>query len=153
MMRQRYGAWHLMGILAAVLLFEAEVARAQVRQPTPTPAPAAMSPTPSPTAPAPAPTQNFAQIDPQLLTLIDPLKVEVQNLRAEIESLRAQVAKLEGELQSLRQVHAQHKHSIPYFGVTSAKTIYPGTPASDDTLVAFTCQPCMKTGLSGPPAQ
>jgi hypothetical protein len=70
-----------------------------------------------------------------------------------VQDLRAEIEKLQAGLESLQQTYAQHQHSIPYFGVTSAKTIYPGTPASDDTLVAISCQPCKKTSLSGPPEE
>ena len=83
--------------------------------------------------------------------MVNPLKGRVEQLEQEVKRLEAALESLRLTVKANQQNYAQHKHQVPGFGVTSAKTIYPGTPASDGTLLAFTCPSCSKTALSGPP--
>jgi TolA-binding protein len=118
--------------LSAILLVTPRRAEAQVqRQPT------------SQVAVPPNPQAVDAMVNP---------------LKGRVEQLEQEVRRLEGALESLRltvnanqKQYAQHSHRIPYFGVTTAKTIYPGTPASDGTLVAIQVPGGLKTTSSGPP--
>ena len=82
---------------------------------------------------------------------IDPLKSEVQALRVEVDRLQAALASLRLTVQANQQEYASHQHSVPYFGLTSAKSICPDTPVLDSTLVAMTAPGVAKSTLSGPP--
>lgn len=83
--------------------------------------------------------------------MVNPLKGRVEQLEKEVQRLEAALESLRLSVKANQAAYAQHKHSVPGFGVTSAKTIYPGTAVTDDTLVAITCSSCSKTALSGPP--
>ena len=83
--------------------------------------------------------------------MVNPLKGRVEQLEKEVQRLEAALETLRLSVKANQAAYAQHKHSVPGFGVTSAKTIYPGTAVTDDTLVAITCSSCSKTALSGPP--
>lgn len=82
---------------------------------------------------------------------VNPLQGRVEKLEQEVKRLEAALESLRLTVKANQQAYAQHKHTVPGFGVTSAKTIYPGTQVTDDTLVAITCSVCSKTALSGPP--
>lgn len=82
---------------------------------------------------------------------VDPLKSEVQALRVDVERLQAALASLRLTVQANHQQYASHQHAVPYFGLTSAKSICPDTPVLDSTLIAMTAPGVTKTTLSGPP--
>lgn len=90
--------------------------------------------------------------NPQVLeAMVNPLQARVQSLEQEVKRLEAALESLRLSMKANQEQFAKHQHRIPNFGVLNAKSIYPGTNVSDDTLVAVTCGPCVKSGLSGPP--
>lgn len=118
--------------LALCLAASPGIARAQVtRQPT------------THVATPPSPQALQAMVNP-LQSRVEKLEQEVKRLEAALESLRLTV-------KANQQAYAQHKHTVPGFGILSAKSIYPQTPVSVDTQLLFTCPSCSKTALSGSP--
>lgn len=83
--------------------------------------------------------------------MVNPLKGRVEQLEKEVKRLEAALESLRLTVKANQQQYAQHSHRVPYFGVTTAKSIYPGTPVSDGTLVAIQVPGGMKSTNSGPP--
>jgi multidrug resistance efflux pump len=83
--------------------------------------------------------------------MVNPLKSRVEHLEQEVKRLQAALESLRLTVKANQQQYAQHSHRVPYFGVVTAKSIYPGTPVSDGTLVAIQVPGGMKTTNSGPP--
>lgn len=113
---------------------------------------------------AASPGRSSAQVTRQPTTHVatppspQTLQAMVNPLQGRVEKLEQKVKRLEAALESLRltvkanqQTYAQHKHTVPGFGILSAKAVYPQTPVSVDTQLLFTCPSCSKTSLSGPP--
>ena len=99
----------------------------------------------------------MAQVDRQPTTYVTS-PPSLQSTEGRVQQLEQEVKRLQAALESLRltvnanqQQYAKHYHDIPYFGVTSAKTIYPGTPVSPGTLVAIQVPGGVKTTGTGPP--
>lgn len=99
------------------------------------------------------PTSQIASPpSPQMIdAMVNPLQARVESLEQDVKRLEAALQSLQLSVKASQEKYAKHQHGIPYFGVLNAKSIYPGTNVSDDTLVAVTCGPCVKSGLSGPP--
>lgn len=99
------------------------------------------------------PTSQIANPpSPQMIeAMVNPLQARVESLEQDVKRLEAALQSLQLSMKASQDKYAKHQHGIPYFGVLNAKSIYPGTNVSDDTLVAVTCGPCVKSGLSGPP--
>ncbi len=83
--------------------------------------------------------------------MANPLQGRVERLEQEVKRLEAALESLRLTVKANQQQYAQHTHRIPYFGVTTAKSIYPGTPVSDGTLVAIQVPGGLKSTNSGPP--
>ena len=83
--------------------------------------------------------------------MVNPLKSRVEQLEQEVKRLEAALGSLRLSMKANQEQFPKHRHPIPSFGVLNAKSIYTCTKVSDDTLVAITCGPCVKSGLSGPP--
>jgi hypothetical protein len=91
-----------------------------------------------------------AQLDPNAVrAVIDPLKIEVEALRVEVNRLHAALESLRLTVTANHAEYAKHRHGVAYYGVVTAKTIYPHAPA--DILLAFTAPGVKKSGLTEPP--
>ncbi|HKY61634.1 MAG TPA: hypothetical protein VJP59_11550 [Gemmatimonadota bacterium] len=99
------------------------------------------------------PTNHVANPpSPQAIqAMANPLQGRVEKLEQEVKRLEAALESLRLTVKANQQQYAKHSHRIPYFGVLSAKSIYPGTPVSDGTLVAIQVPGGLKSTNSGPP--
>ena len=91
---------------------------------------------------------------------VDPVNPQptINPLEAEVASLRAEVRRLQGALGSLRLTvnanhgtYLKHRHGVASYGIVTAKSICPDTPAIDGTMLAFTTSGGPTKGKSGPP--
>jgi hypothetical protein len=70
--------------------------------------------------------------------MVDPLKVEIQSLQAEVKRLKAALESLRYTVNANHQAYAKHRHGVASYGITSAQSICPDTPAIDGTMLVMT---------------
>lgn len=93
-----------------------------------------------------------AQVDPNAVrAIVDPLKVEVQNLRAEVSRLHAALESLRLTVNANHAEYIKHRHGVASHGIVTAKSICPNTPANDGTMLVFTTVGGPTKGRTGTP--
>lgn len=93
-----------------------------------------------------------AQIAPRAVqTPIDPLKVEVEQLRVEVNRLHAALESLRLTVNANQAAYAKHRHEVANYGVVSAKTVCPNTQMADNIMLVFKVANLNPKGLSGLP--
>jgi hypothetical protein len=92
------------------------------------------------------------QPDPNAVrAFVDPLKVEVQNLRAEVNRLHAALESLRLTVTANHAEYIKHRHGVASYGIVTAKSICPNTPAIDGTMLVFTTSGGPTKGQTGTP--
>ncbi len=96
-------------------------------------------------SPASAQVQRSAGNEGTVQAAPNALRLPADPLQTEVKALRIQVDRLEGALQSLRatlrthqEAYAKHRHGIPSYGIVTAKSICPDTPAIEGTMLVYT---------------
>lgn len=84
-------------------------------------------------------------------TLITPLQAEVETLRIEVRRLKGALESLRLTVNANHQAYAKHRHAVAKYGIVTAKSICPDSPAIDGTMLAFTTAAGPVKGHSGPP--
>jgi hypothetical protein len=92
------------------------------------------------------------QADPNAVrVIVDPLKVEVQSLRAEVNRLHAALESLRLTVSANHAEYIKHRHGVASYGIVTAKSICPNTPAIDGTMLVFTTSGGPPKGRTGTP--
>jgi hypothetical protein len=95
---------------------------------------------------------SSVQLDPNAVrAIVDPLKVEVQNLRAEVSRLHAALESLRLTVNANHAEYIKHRHGVASYGIVTAKSICPNTPANDGTMLVFTTSGGPAKGRTGIP--
>jgi hypothetical protein len=92
------------------------------------------------------------QFDPNAVrAIVDPLKVEVQNLRVEVSRLHAALESLRLTVNANHAEYIKHRHGVASYGIVTARSICPNTPANDGTMLVFTTSGGPTNGRTGTP--
>ena len=92
------------------------------------------------------------QADPNAVrVIVDPLKAEVQSLRAEVNRLHAALESLRLTVSANHAEYIKHRHGVASYGIVTAKSICPNTPAIDGTMLVFTTSGGPTKGRTGTP--
>jgi hypothetical protein len=78
-------------------------------------------------------------------------QVEVQNLRAEVNRLHAALESLRLTVNANHAEYIKHRHGVASYGIVTAKSICPNTPANDGTMLVFTTAGGPTKGRTGTP--